>query len=120
MTMVKKVDPDWTNFVIQENSVSSIRKYLELCQNWLVAPQEKNAIPEHVFCNKRIDMQENHKTYIGMYESDVRNCRIFRCTICKTESKMKENGKSLVSNPFTRAQFMLLCENCHHEISSFR
>lgn len=118
--MVKKNDNDWTTYAIQPNSVASIRKYLDLCQNWLVTPPEKIDFGQSQFCNKRSDIMCTQETYIGMYETDMRNVTKFKCTICKQESDMSSDGKSIVANPFTRAQYMLLCNDCNYEITSFR
>lgn len=117
--MVKKTDPDWTTYTIQSNTASSIRKYLDLCQNWLTEPKDKSDV-KHQFCNKKIELSYSVGTHIGMYESEVNNVSDFFCTICKKESNMQEEGKTMISNPFTRAQFMLLCNECHTNIMSFR
>ena len=118
--MVKKLESDWTNCVINTNSTASIRKYLESCQNWLIASHDKRETVHHNFCNKINDLSEIQETYIGMYETDMRNVTSFICTVCKSHSNLLNDGKSIVANPFTRAQFMLLCDKCHHDITSFR
>lgn len=117
--MVKKIEPDWTTYIIQPNTASSTRKYLDLCQNWLIEPQDKTDI-KHQFCNKKIEFSSTIGTHIGMYESEVNNITQFSCTICKKESNMEQDGKTMISNPFTRAQCMLLCNDCYTNIMSFR
>lgn len=118
--MVKKNESDWTNCAINTNSTASIRKYLEACQNWLITPHDKKETEQNHFCNKMIDCPHIQETYIGMYETDMRNVTTFSCTVCKSTSNYLDDGKSIVANPFTRAQFMLLCDQCHHDITSFR
>lgn len=117
--MVKKSDNDWKNYNIQSNSAISVRKYLDLCQSWLIAPQETNSNTQEFF-NKKIVCNTSQKAYIGMCEADLRNVVTFKCTICKTDTSMLEDGKSIVANPFTRAQFMLLCHDCHNQITSLK
>lgn len=118
--MVKKSDSDWSNFAIQQTSTASIKKYLQLCEHWLVTPHEKLQFHQDSFCNKKIEFSYVQEAHLGMYEIEMRNTTHFNCNICKSPSNMLQDGKSIVANPFTRAQYMLLCNSCYHELSSFR
>ncbi len=106
--MVKKID-DWKSFNSIDSS-ANIRKYLELCENWFINHDLTNSSYSQ-FYNIQFNHSKNSTTHIGMYENEIRICNEFKCTICNDISHMGTNGKSIVANPFTRAQFMLLCNN---------
>ena len=118
--MVKKVDEDWMNFNISLSAQSNVRKYIDLCQSWLISPQSKHDTTSHRYFTIPPIFDENMMTDIGMFENDARNASEFTCFICKKPSNMQKDGKSIIANPFTRAQLMLLCNDCNHKISSYR
>ena len=109
--MVKKAESDWKTFNLQSQS-SSIRKYLDICKDWLVAHEDITE-PSRKFCNMPQIFDDHASTFIGMTENEVRNVTIFKCSICSTESNLMSEGKSITANPFSRAQFMIICNECN-------
>jgi len=113
-TMVKKTEEDWKTHTLISSS-SSIRKYLDLCKNWLVL-HDDNIEPTRTFCNIPVTFDNDSPTYMGMTDIDIRSVSKFRCSICSNHSDLNENGKCITANPFTRAQHMLVCEQCQSTI----
>ena len=118
--MVKKVDSTWSSFPISSSSVINVQKYIDACQNWLVTPPVKD-VNDHpsFFYNKKVDFTYDPSTYVGMNDLEIRHLNNFDCFVCRNRFQI-ENGKTLVANPFTRSQYMLLCYDCHSTITSFR
>ena len=108
--MVKKVDSDWQTFNVHAQS-SSIRKYLDACKDWLVSHEDVVDTPR-IYCNMLQKFDEIAPTYIGMMETEVRNVTFFKCSICSRDTNLNSEGKTITANPFTRAQFMLVCNDC--------
>ena len=111
--MVKKTEETWSSFVITQNSSSCVQKYIGICEQWLI---EHEPTPNNTrsFINVTPELT-NYSTCIGMYETDIRHINKFKCAICETYSDMN-NGKCVVANPFTRAQYMVLCADCNNVI----
>lgn len=111
--MVKKLEETWASFNIIPNSASCVQKYLNMCEQWLIKNEGASKNP-HSFVNVTPELT-NYSTCIGMYETDIRHINKFKCAICDSYSDMN-SGKCVVANPFTRAQYMVLCHDCNHEI----
>jgi len=108
--MVKKQGDDWRSVSSGSTNIN-IKKYIELCKEWLVVPDNAvTVIPQ--FCNVLPDYASDPCTNtLGLSEPDIRTISSFECFIC-SKLTAKKDGKSIVANPFTRAQFMLVCNEC--------
>lgn len=118
--MVKKTEEDWESHNLCSSSSCNLRKYIDVCQNWLITPikdtEEMSTFNNTPNGNIRNDRMS--PVHFGMYKSEVRNIKIFNCTVCSTS--VEGNGKCITANPFSRAEMMLVCETCHHRISGRR
>lgn len=113
--MVKKTDEDWSTCSMNLSTSTNVRKYLDLCKDWLVTHDSVGT--EALFYNIDPHISEITKRSIGMYENETRHIQQFYCSCCNNLSNLKEDGKSFVANPFTRAQFMLVCNDCFAKLS---
>lgn len=117
--MVKKNDDDW-KIVSNLSNSTAVRKYLELCKDWLIS-NDQSAESTYQFCNIKLkDIPCYDGNYLGLNENDLRCIEMFTCRICKRQSNLQTDGKHIIANPFTRAQFTLLCGNCTNKIQSYR
>ena len=94
---------------------NSVRKYLDLCKDWLVSPPQEERF-EELFLNVPFSFNMSSNSKIGMVETELRNVTEFKCNICSTEDNLKLDGKCLIVNPFTRAQLMVICNKCFSSI----
>ncbi len=112
--MVKKQE-DWANFGQLTNAANK-RKYLDLCKDWLVSNEIVPTTSVHFYnVNNTFDIKND--STIGMYDTEVRYVERVDCQLCSNELNLKLNGKVVVANPFSRAQFMIVCENCGSDIN---
>lgn len=118
--MVKKADGDWQTFTFASHSATNVRKYLDACQTWLIAPDNTQESTHMQFFNMRSNFAKGAQMTFGMYDTDIKSVQQFKCSVCTRDANMETDGKCMVANPFTRAEFMLLCADCHQEINSFR
>lgn len=117
--MVKKnVEESWKNFSSSMNTSSNIRKYLDLCKEWFIA-YDNNVHAEPQFCNIAPTFENNLKNKLGLYDTELRNINYFTCYICNQDHDNSDK-KILTANPFTRAQYVLLCTNCNQNVTSNR
>ena len=116
--MVKKnPEESWKNFSLSINTSSNIRKYLDLCKEWYIShDNDLHVAPQ--FCNIAPNF-ENNLNKLGLYDTELRNITSFSCYICKEEHDDSDK-KILTANPFTRAQYVLLCTNCNQNVTSNR
>ena len=109
---------DWRSCDLNLSTSTNIRKYLELCKQWLVENDMENNSQPVPFSNIPPDPYPIEEPCIGMHEIELRHGSEFECVICKTPSNLKEDGKVMVANPFTRAQFMPICNTCCTSINN--
>ena len=114
--MVKKTDEDWKQLKGAANV--STKKYLELCKNYMIAASDTE-IESKQFFNSAPVIPYTVQAKFGMTDDDIKYIEKFTCSICKAESSI-EFGKKITLNPFTRAQFTLVCADCNQSISSCR
>lgn len=114
--MVKKQEEDWTTFDTSNDSYSNVRKYLDLCKDWLVSHDMLHPTSLQ-YCNIMPKLDIHSPNTLGVYETDLRKSMQFSCYICKESMKLEEGGKKVVANPFTRAQYLLVCNNCYSEFA---
>jgi hypothetical protein len=111
--MVKKVDNEWTTVNVL-NSSALIRKYVDLCKDWIIAHDSIPVQPVQ-FYNIAPRVEHFEDNPLGLDEISMRHSSDFVCYFCK-QHKTIEDRKSLVANPFTRLQFMLICTECHNDL----
>lgn len=109
--MVKKQE-DWTSFTGDLTNSTNIRKYLDLCKEWLITHDEKNNTVTKFYNVGSGTAKAPSDTIFGLDELAIRNSSNFSCAVCK-ECFAIDDGKSVVANPFTRAQYMLVCNTCN-------
>jgi len=110
---VKKVDNEWTT-ITSLNTSTLIRKYIDLCKDWIVSNDSIPTQPEQFYnIAPQLDYFEEHS--LGLDELTIRHTSEFVCYFCK-ERKTLDEKKCLTANPFTRLQFMLVCTDCHNKI----
>ena len=111
--MVKKVENEWTT-VNSLNTSALIRKYFDMCKDWIVAYDSVPVQPVQ-FYNMVPNIEHIEKNSLGLDEISMRHSSDFICYFCK-EHKTLEDRKSLIANPFTRLQFMLVCTDCNNKL----
>ena len=118
-SMVKKQSEEsWQTASFNMNTSSHIRKYMDLCKEWYISnDNEVNMTPQ--FCNIAQKFDNSVKNRLGLHDTELRNITSFMCYICKQEYNDSDK-KTLTANPFTRAQYVLLCTNCNQQVSSNR
>ena len=93
------------------NTTIQIRKYLEACQNWLMQTQEEETCSNECMYNHPWKFNDHTtKQTLGLLENEIQTIKKASCSICET---VTEDWKISVGNPFTHAQFMILCPKCH-------
>lgn len=116
--MGKKQDNDWKQLGSNLSSSTSIRKYLDLCRDWYISnDNEIESVPQ--YCNISPNLNAVRETSLGLFDTDIRNVNEFNCYSCSSFVS-GENAKIALANPFTRAQFMILCAECSIKINSHR
>lgn len=111
--MGKKTDDLWSDFTgdFTQMSISDTKKYLEKCKDFLVEVSSE-AKTDVKYSAQGLNNGFVLKSWIGMYDNDVRHAHEFTCAICSKPAIVNESGKVLVANPFTRAQNILVCDMC--------
>lgn len=93
---------------------SQTRAYIDSCKEWLLAlPDEEEdemEISTHEQMPLVVDPCEHHNN--GMLRENIFVCNTFRCFMCKASCEVSK-GRSVVANPFTRSQCIMLCNECH-------
>jgi len=117
--MVKKqAEESWDTFSLSMNSSSSIRKYLDYCKEWYLFHDNEVSVATQ-FCNIAPKLDHKSINRLGLHDTELRNINSFICYMCKEEHD-EINKKTLMANPFTRAQYVLVCVNCNHNIHANR
>ena len=111
--MVKKIDIEWTT-VNSLNTSSLIRKYLDMCKDWIVS-HDSVPIQPIQFYNIAPNVEHFEDTTLGLDEVSMRHSSDFVCYFCKGH-KTLEDRKSLIANPFTRLQFILICTKYNNKV----
>lgn len=105
----------WTEHP-EPTTAIQVRKYIDSCLEFLVKIPDDDDDANDVIYNHpwKFDTSERYDT-LGLFEQDVRMLSHASCSICKC---MKDDGnwKVGIANPFTHAQFMILCHKCHDEL----
>ena len=115
LKMVKKTEDDWKT---SKGNVTT-KKYLELCKNYMIANPDVETESKQ-FLNSTPIIPHTVEAKFGMNDNDIRDIREFTCSICKNVSSIESDGKKIIANPFTRAQYMLVCFECNQTISACR
>ena len=116
--MVKKQDESWQNTTSLPTSAHT-RRYIDTCKEWLLTPITN--VPKSVqICNIKPGNEDvflSAKDCIGLYELDIDILTRMECYVCSTMIS-SENCKKVVANPFTRAQFMIMCADCDMKVQA--
>lgn len=116
MVAVKK-NSDW-QAVDHVKTLAQMRTHIEKCKDWLTS-----AAPDD--CDEELQIPPSRRAVLplvhgsdalfipntGIRPEDVPPVGRFVCFLCKTTGSI-ESCRLINANPFTRAQCMLLCQNC--------
>jgi hypothetical protein len=95
--------------------VIQCRKFLDACQDWLMQNEDEVEHDSQHLLNQPWKFSQIHITEtLGLLEDEVRLVQTANCGLCK--KNCMENWKVGIGNPFTHAQFVLLCTDCHANI----
>lgn len=105
------VAKDWKEFV-NDNSPSILRKYMDACEAFLIAPTENN---DRKYTYTQIPVarltNDDPQKSLGLIAEKLNLIEESVCYFCHNMVKCKD--EHIVSgNPFTRAQFMVMCKEC--------
>jgi len=109
--MVQKKILTWMEFTPSTNP-SIIRKYMDACEQFLLEhpPVNKEEIKMFANCDIKKNIIDNKKS-LAILESDLHYIGESSCYTCKTIVDCKDEN-IITANPFTRAQFVILCKTC--------
>ena len=107
---------DWQS-AESAKTLTQMRTHIDNCKEWLTSTTltfEENAHAH--FSTTDIAEIAGHTTMlkipnIGMLREDIPPVGRFECFFCKKEVCIQK-GRIVTANPFTRAQSMLLCNEC--------
>ena len=118
--MVKKII-EWHTIADNVTTPSHKRAYIESCKDWLLSisatDDTHDTHDDEVDVGKQslpVQTAPQFCTNIGLMGEHIYTENEFECFICKTVSNVSD-GKIISANPFTRAQYMLLCASCNIE-----
>ena len=110
MSAAKKVS--WQQMT-PPTTVIQIRKYLDACQAWFIQIDEDEE-PTALIYNQPWKFDTHHvDDTLGLLEEDVKLMKTANCALCKIHCG--DAWKVGIANPFTHAQFMVLCTKCKGE-----
>ena len=91
---------------------TTIRSYLNICENYLIEPASDVVASEYVLTNDATKFDiECHDQTIGMLESQLTVVGSSMCFLCSA-TFVCSSEHVISANPFTRAQYMTMCKNC--------
>ena len=99
----------WKTMPVPTTTIQ-IRKYLEACQDWLMQTDEEETCIEFMYNHPWKFNDHTTKETLGLLEDEIQTIKKAKCCICNTTT---EDWKISTGNPFTHAQFMILCSKCH-------
>lgn len=104
--MVKKSE-DWFSYNEAMSSSVQIRKYLKLCQEWILQDEEEDE--DVLFFSQSLpDQNATASTWIGMTEKDT-NIQRIQCCLC---GKSSNTLTKINANPFSLSNLILTCSEC--------
>ena len=108
---------DWQS-AESAKTLTQMRTHIDNCKEWLTSTTtsfEGNAHAQfsttdiaEIACHSTLLNIPNN---IGMLREDIPPVGNFKCFFCNNEVCINE-GRIVTANPFTRAQSMLLCNEC--------
>ena len=114
MSTMGKKNIEWQNTEVL-TTPSHKRAYIESCKDWLLAmPVVEGEHEDEIDVGKQplpVQLSAQVSENIGLMREHIYNENLFKCFICKQENNVAD-GKIINANPFTRAQYMLLCSSC--------
>ena len=112
---------EWKTYPIVMSNPSTVRKYFDVCQTWWVNAEGMPSVSSSpTFRCAQQSITHTREHVMGLHESEIFNATEFKCGICSEQSNVHMDGKCVTANPFTRAQFILLCHVCHSKLTAFR
>lgn len=116
MVAVKK-SSDW-QAIENVKTLAQMRTHIENCKEWLTSPAPDDSDDElQLPPSRRTVLPLVHGATLpfvantGIRPEDVPPVGRFMCFLCKVTESV-ESCRIINANPFTRAQCMLLCQNC--------
>lgn len=96
-----------------------MRSHIENCKDWLTTTSEEEEELHVTRSKAAIDLIVGERaaarggtvSNIGIRREDVPAVGHFFCFLCQAEKDIAESS-IITANPFTRAQCMLLCQDC--------
>ena len=117
MVVAKKTEADWQS-ADAIKTLTQMHAHIENCKEWLTSSniQRDEDVNIIQFATKDIlDIAKNAEMTtvpnIGVLREDIPPVGLFDCFMCKTRTSVA-NSRIITANPFTRAQCMLLCQDC--------
>ena len=93
-------------------SASQVNEYIESCKDWILSTPDAADDEVELSAQPMPSSVTTHKiSNIGLIREHINTEQTFDCFICSTSKRVCE-GKIVNANPFTRAQCMLVCNNC--------
>lgn len=103
---------EWNEFDPTDRAPSTIQRYMDACEAYLVEPPAHVEREEYVLSTRHatIELIDKTKT-IGLDEAHLRVVQRAACYVCSERFECAANN-FVRANPFTRSQYMLLCDGC--------
>lgn len=106
--MGKDKEKNWNEYPLTDNAVQ-LRRYMDVCHADIVASDSQCMNRERIACNPRegARLKTRQTGFLGQQLSYIKHAP---CYICKREFCTDGNG--YMANPFARAQYTIICEEC--------
>jgi len=106
----------WTEMPRPETVIQS-RKYLDACLQWLLAATDDTEQGDLTMHNHPWSFDDiPQKETLGLFDDRVRLLKSASCCLCNTTQV--DTWKVGIANPFTHAQYMILCSQCSDSASN--
>jgi len=95
---------------------SELKVYIDTCKAYILESNEP--LQENIVINNLWNIKQSvSKDVLGLLEDDIVLITTFECAVCSAQSQKKN---VVCVNPFTRAQFALLCDTCNKVVARNR
>lgn len=102
---------EWHAFPGTISTGLQLKSYLDSCTEWLCTiPQETGEAEAQVLPGCAVPSRRDANT-LGVLMRDALLVRSALCALCNT-SMADDAGSITSANPFTRAQYMVVCHTC--------
>ena len=104
---------EWQSFTPHTNNPSLLRKYMYACEQFLISFTEEQEKTYTYTPLPIVKMKiEDREKSIGIVEEKLHYIDSIACYVCGKLQECKEEN-IISANPFTRAQFMIICKECN-------